>query len=226
MSNEDLSRREALGGGAAAVLAGVGAALAVSAVGRDAAAQGAGDVGVLNTLLRAEYDAIRTYEAASGSLGMPDMMDPDRALGPAAALVAGHYVAQHRDHATRLRNMIMSMQGTPVDQSTILFMPPAGFRLTVRNILRLACNKEKGAAIAYTNALKTLSSAASAELVAAIGAVETQHFIVLYLLLKGAAGPGMMAATMISEICPRSVVAIEGETSDLSGVPDFAFMPL
>jgi len=226
MSNEDLSRRDALGGGAAALLAGVGAALAVSAAGREAEAQGAGDAAVLNTLLRAEYDAIRTYEAASGSLGMPDMADPDRALGPAAALIAGHYLAQHRDHATRLRDMIMSMQGTPVDQSTILFMAPAGFRLTVRNILRLACNKEKGAAIAYMNSLKTLSSQAAAELAAAIGGVETQHFIVIYLLLKGAAGPGMMAASMISEVSPRAIVGVTGDSMGLAGVPDFTYMPL
>ena len=66
----------------------------------------------------------------------------------------------------------------------------------------------------------------AAELAAAIGGVETQHFIVIYLLLKGVASPGPAAAMMVSEICPRSVVAITGETTDLSTVPDFTFAPL
>jgi hypothetical protein len=36
----------------------------------------------------------------------------------------------------------------------------------------------------------------------------------------------MMAATMISEICPRAVVAVEGESMDLASVPDFTYTPL
>lgn len=226
MSNDDLSRRDALGGGAAALLAGVGAALAVSAAGRPAEAQGAGDVMVLNALLRAEIDAQRAYDAGIGALMSPEMTDPDRTLAPAAALVGAHFRSQHADHAGRLRNLIMSLQGTPVDATTVIFTPPAGFRLTVRNIIRLACNKEKAAAIAYVDALKQLTNVTAAELAAAIGGVEAQHFIVLYLLLKGVAQPGPMAAMMTSEITPRAVVAIEGESNDLSNVPDFMYTPL
>ena len=40
------------------------------------------------------------------------------------------------------------------------------------------------------------------------------------------AQPGMAAATMASELSPRSVVAITGETADLSSVPDFTFAAL
>ncbi len=215
MSNDEVTRRDALGNGAAAVLAGA-AALAVSAVGGEAHAQSAADVAILNTLLRAEIEAQRAYEAATSTLMMPDSMDPDRAAGPAAAAIAGHFRSQHVEHAMRLRAMIMSAQGTPVDATTILFTPPMGFRLTVKNILRLACNKERAAAIAYVDAIKRLSSQSAAELAAAIGGVETQHFVVLYLLLRGVVTPGMMIAAAVSDVSPRAFVAIEGESSDLS----------
>ncbi len=225
MSNDDLSRRGALSGGAA-LLAGVGAALAVSAMGREAEAQSAADVAVLNALLRAEYEAQQAYDLAIGYFGSPAMDDPARSLAPAAGLVATLYRGQHADHGMRLARLITSFQGTPVSQSSVVFSPPAGFTRTVQNFLRLACNKEKAAAIAYTNALKTLSNATAAELAAAIGGVEAQHFIVIYLLLKNVATPGMAAAMMSSEIAPRSVVAIEGETNDLTSVPDFTYTPL
>ncbi len=227
MSNDELSRRETLSGGAA-LLAGVGAALAVSAVTRDAEAQSAADVMVLNALLRAEYEAQQAYDSAIGYFGSPAMDDPARSLGAAAGLVATHYRSQHLDHGMRLARLITSLQGTPISQSSVIFTPPTamGFTRTVQNYLRLACNAEKAAAIAYTNALKSLTNVTAAELAAAIGGVETQHFIVIYLLLKGVASPGPAAAMMVSEICPRSVVAITGETTDLSTVPDFTFAPL
>ena len=224
MSNDDLSRRDTLSGGAA-LLAGVGAALAVSAVTREAQAQSAADVMVLNALLRAEYEAQQAYDSAIGYFGSPAMDDAGRALAAPAGLVAMHFRSQHADHGQRLARLIMSLQGTPISQSSVVWTPPTamGFTRTVQNYLRLACNAEKGAAIAYTNALKSLSNATAAELAAAIGGVETQHFIVIYLLLKGVAAPGMAAATMISEITPRSVVAINGETTDLSSVTDFTY---
>ncbi|MFO0646757.1 MAG: ferritin-like domain-containing protein [Polyangiales bacterium] len=227
MSNDELSRRETLSGGAA-LLAGVGAALAVSAVTRDAEAQSAADVMVLNALLRAEYEAQQAYDSAIGYFGSPAMDDPARSLGAAAGLVATHYRSQHLDHGMRLARLITSLQGTPISQSSVIFTPPTamGFTRTVQNYLRLACNAEKAAAIAYTNALKSLTNVTAAELAAAIGGVETQHFIVIYLLLKNVATPGMAAATMASELSPRSFVAITGETTDLSSVPDFAFVAL
>ncbi len=227
MSNDDLSRRDTLSGGAA-LLAGVGAALAVSAVTRDAHAQNAADVMVLNALLRAEYEAQQAYDGAIGYFGSPASDDPARTMAPAAALVAMHYRSQHVNHGERLARLIMSLQGTPISQSSVVWTPPTtmGFTRTVQNYLRLACNAEKGAAIAYTNALKTLSNTTAAELAAAIGGVEAEHFIVIYLLLKGVATPGMAAATMTSELSPRSVVAITGETADLTSVPDFTFTAL
>lgn len=225
MSNDELSRRNALTGGVG-FLAGVGAALAVSTMSRDAEAQGTGDVAVLNNLLRAEYLAQQAYDGATGFFSRVPMEDPDRGLAAAAGLVGDHFRSQHADHATRLRTLIMSQQGMPVSESMVSFTLPNPFNRTVRNFLRLACNAEKRAAIDYVNALKTLSNPTAAELAAAIGGVETQHFITLYLLLKGVAQPGPAAAMMVNEISPRSVVAITGESNDLNNIPDFPFMPL
>lgn len=224
MSNDDLSRRDALTSGAAAALVGVGAALAVSAVTRDAHAQNAADATALNGLLRAEYEAIRAYDTAIGYLMSPPMTDPGASLGPAAAAVANRFRAQHRDHATALIPLVTAAGGTPVNESTVLFTPPAGLSLSVSNLIRLAANKEKAAAIAYTNALRTLSTQGAAEVVAAIGGVETQHFIVLYLLAKGIAQPGMNAATMTNAIVPSSFVSIEANpAASLDSVADLAF---
>lgn len=215
MSNEDLSRRDALTGGAAA-LAGVSVAMAVTAAPRDAEAQNAADAMALNGLLAAEYNAIAAYTAALPMLAMDPMY-------AAAAAVGTHFKEQHTQHAAKLVPLVMAAGGTPVT-APLGFQPPAGFNVTPANILKLACNAEKHAAISYTNALKTISSKTFATVVAAIGGVETQHFIVLYLLVKGIVTPGAMAGTMINEIVPKSFVAAPDAPGDsLSSQSDIPF---
>lgn len=232
MSNDDLSRRDALSGGAAAVLAGVGAALAVSTAGRDAQAQSAGDITALNNLLRAEYELQQAYDIAIGFMmaaptSSPD--DPMRMVGPTYARVIQHYRGQHANHAMRLRTLIQNFQGTPISDSTVVFTPPpAPFTRTVVNFLRLACNREKAAALAYTNALKTLGNANAAELAAAVGAVETQHFIALYLLLKNAVIPSAtLNMDTVIHMCPVPIVNAEGASpaDTFEGVETFTYMP-
>ena len=56
MADQDLSRRDALSGGAAAALVGAGAALALVAQGRDAHAQGMGDITAVLSVLVAGSD--------------------------------------------------------------------------------------------------------------------------------------------------------------------------
>lgn len=227
MSNEDLSRRDALSGGAAAVLAGVGTALAVSTVGRDAHAQVA-DVTALNALLRAEYDAILTYQAAENYLMTPDMTDPDRGSAATVAAVCALFRGHHNDHATRLSTLITSLMGTPVSRGSVLTpMLPAGFTATVMKLIKLAANKEKAAAIAYTTALKTLSSVTAADLTAAIGGVETQHFIVLYLTAKNVFTIPAMGG-MVNALCPRPFVSLSDASASaqtLASVNNIPFMP-
>ena len=225
MSNEDLSRRDALGGGAAAVLAGVGAALAVTTVGREANAQVA-DAAKLNTLLRAEYDAILTYGVAEGYLMNPDMTDSDRGAAAIVREVCTYFKSHHTQHAERLATLVMSLGGTPVGRGEVLTPTlPMPFRATVMNLIKLAANKEKKAAIEYVKTLQSISSATAAELVAAIGGVETQHFVMLYLVAKnGFTVQSMMP--MVQALAPRPFVALadaSASASTLAGLPAIEF---
>ena len=229
MSNEDLSRREALGGGTAAVLAGLGAAVAVSGVGREAQAQPSpSDAAKLNTLLRAEYDAILTYGIAETYLMSPDMTDAQRAQAATVREVVSYFKEHHTAHAARLSTLVTTLGGTPVGRGEVLQATiPAGFRATVDNLIKLAANKEKRAAIEYIRALQTISSATAAELVAAIGGIEAQHFIALYLVGKRVFEiPAMMP--MVQALAPRPFVALTDATataSTLAGLDNIPFRP-
>lgn len=229
MTDQDLSRREALRGGAAATLVGAGAALALMTKGRDAHAQSAGDVNALNALLRLEYEAQQAYDLANGYLATPSADDPQRVVGMAAVAMTQRFRAQHGDHATRLTSLVRNFQGMPLSESTVVFTPPTamGFTRTVANFLRLACNRERTAAVAYVDALKTLSNATAAELVAGIAGVHTQRFIVLYLLLKQAIVPGtMFSESSVGQLFSASLISAEGapDAATLRGIPPHTYM--
>ncbi|MBL8604815.1 MAG: ferritin-like domain-containing protein [Myxococcales bacterium] len=191
---------------------------------REAHAQAAaGDVTTLTALQRAEYDAIRTYSTAESIL-MTDLSSDPQASTVRA--VAAYYRGQHEAHANALRTAITAAGGTPIDPTTVFFMPPTGFRATVANIIKLAANKEKAAAVAYAEAVRSLGTAERAQLAAAIGGVETQHWIVLYLLAKGVVQPGMNAATMLNQLCPQAFVASVGTgTAGLEAVAEYQYAP-
>lgn len=224
MADQDLSRRDALSGGAAAALVGAGAALALVAQGRDAHAQGMGDITALNNLLRIEYEIQQAYDLINGYLGSPAMDDPRRASAMGALVLTQRFRAQHTDHATRLANLVRNFQGTPTSESTVVFMLPTAaqmFTRTVGNFLRLACNREKAAAVAYVEALKAITSPAAAELVSGIAGVQAQRFVVLYLLLKQAVVPGaMFSMESVAQLFSATVVSAEGvpDGSSLRGV--------
>jgi hypothetical protein len=227
MATEERSRREALVGGATAMVAGLAATLAAAAKPREAQAQGMGDVAALNALLTAEYLAIGAYNAGAGILMSPPMGDALASIAPVALQVAAHFRQQHQDHAARLVSLIQAQQGTPVNQAAAVFSPPPGFTGTVLNVIRLAANKEKAAAVAYTKTHASITQQTAAEVIAAIGGVETQHFIVLYLLAKGVVVPGMALGMNATDLVPRSFVAQVGTgTMGLDSVMDFTYAPL
>jgi hypothetical protein len=217
--HEDVSRRDVLKG-ATALSAGV-ALVSVLKPGT-AHAQPMQDLTLLNALLAAEYGAIAAYTAGAGILMAPPSGDPQASVAPAALAVAVHFQSQHREHAVKLAGLITAGGGTPVAESSVMFTPPMGFRAGVLNVIRLACNAEKGAAIAYADTLKSLSSQASAEVVAAIGGVETQHFIVLYLLATGIVSPA--PGVMPADVVPQAFTSRLGSgTMGLQDVPDFTY---
>lgn len=219
MSEEHVSRREALTGGAAAI-AGVGAALAVSAVASEARADNASDATALNTVRTKAYTIVRAYDQAIGYL-MP------MAEGATAAALLTHFRQQHRDHAERIATQVTALGGTPVGENTVLPpTAPTGFTLSTGNYLKWAANLERQTAVANIALLNNIGSKDAAELVAGIVGTQTQHFIVLYLLVRGVAQPGPMAASMLNQIVPRAFVNVEAAAAaSLTSVANLPFSP-
>lgn len=220
-TNKFLSRRALLGGAAV-----TGSALALEACGDDAAPVVANpDIPPLNNLLAAEYGAIAAYTAGIPILEMPPTGDPLAANGPALGVIARAWQAQHREHAAQLAATVTAIGGSPVAESSITFTAPMGFTPSVRNVMVLACNAEKAAAIAYNQAVKTMSSASSRYIAANIEGAETQHFVILYTLLKQVVAPNPASLiSMINEIAPKGfVVSVGTATNGLSSIADFTY---
>ncbi len=229
---ENVSRRNMLRGAAI-----VGVAAAVEACSDDATTQtpgtdGGADAGttaedgvVLNALLTAEYQAIKAYDAGAAILMAPPVGDPQAASAPVLLAVAARFQQQHRDHAAQIVTAVRAAGATPVTEASVTFTAPAGFTATILNVLKLACNAEKGAAVAYNGAVRALSTTARRFLATTIEGDETQHFIVLYLLLKGSVTPN--AANLVGGIdliVPKAFVSnIESTTNGLQTVADLAY---
>lgn len=220
-TNENLSRRALLGGFAV-----TGSAIALEACGEDPGPAAPNpDIIPLNNLLAAEYGAIKAYEAGIPTLSNPPMGDPLAASGPVLSVIAMNWQNHHREHAAQLRTAITAIGGTPVAESTVTFTAPTGFTPTVRNVMVLACNAERAAAVAYNAAVKNMNAASSRYLATNIEGTETQHFVILYTLLLQVVAPNTTALiTMTGEIVPKSFVAnVGGMTNGLTAIADFTF---
>ncbi len=189
--------------------------------GVDAGTQ-APDVVSLNALLAAEYAAVKAYDAGAAILMAPPSGDPFASLAPTALEVAARFQSQHRDHADVLANAIASGRGTPVDETSVTFTPPTGFSASVLNVLKLACNAEKAASIAYNQTVAALVEPANRVMASSIEGDETQHFIVLYALLRGVAAPGPNIA-MVDQVVPTSFVTSVMSEPGLDTVAPLAF---
>jgi hypothetical protein len=145
---------------------------------------------------------------------------------PTVLAVATHFSSQHQDHATQLTAAVTAAGGSPAAQSSVTFTFPVGFSPSVLKVLKLAANAEKAASIAYTETLKQLSAATAAQLVAAIGGVETQHFTILSLIVLGVAAPTAQTLSMATDVVPRSFTASPSAgVPGLETVADFAYTP-
>lgn len=220
-TNKFLSRRALLGGAAV-----TGSALALQACGDDVGPVVPNpDIPPLNNLLAAEYGAIAAYSAGIPILEMPPTGDPLAANGPALGVIARAWQTQHREHAAQLAATVTAIGGTPVVESSITFTAPMGFTPSVRNVMVLACNAEKAAAIAYNQAVKTMTAASSRYIAGNIEGAETQHFVILYTLLKQVVAPNPASLiSMINEIAPKAfVVNVGTATNGLSSIADFTY---
>ncbi len=211
-----------------AILGGLAATSSVSLVGCGGDETPAGpnpDITPLNALLTAEYEAIKAYEAGATILRMPPTNDPQASSSAPLLVIAMNWQNHHRTHATQLASLITSIGGTPVTEASVSFTAPTGFSASVGNVLRLAANKERAAAVAYNTAIKSLKATTSRFLAGTIEGDETQHFIVLYALLKGivSADPAGLI-TNINEVVPKPFVAQVGtDMNSLQSIADFTF---
>lgn len=209
MFHNDLSRRQVIVR-AAATAASLGLAVSLSTASRRAKAavnpepDAAADNDVLNALLTAEYDAIATYTAGAGLIAADT--DTPQATRDLVTDVAVHFQDQHKQHAAALKKMIEDNDGTPVVDSMEAKIPESFDEPTTVGVMKLAADKEKQAAVAYANVMKSISTGAAAKLVASIGAIETQHFVVLYLLVEGLIEANAMTAASPTLIVPAAFV--------------------
>lgn len=213
-----LSRRSILGGlaGGSAALAGCGDN---TPLGPDA------DVMALNALLSAEYEAIKAYEAGRTIVMNAPDTDPQAMFKLVLVAVIDRWKAQHESHAMQLSTLITGLRGTPIMRPTTAFAPPTGFVANITNVLILAANAEKAAAVTYNTTINTLKRGDTRALAASIEGDETQHFVVLNALLNRAVAPGSAIVTGgVNDIVPQAfVVRVGAGMNSLQDVTDFTF---
>lgn len=209
----DVTRRDAV----LRAIAGFGLG-AIALRSATAHAQSADDLAVLKALIKAERNAIKTYEAGAGVIDAATSSDPLFSFAGIVKAIALHYRQQHVDHELKLVKYLVN-QGGADDVGAGAAQIPSGFVGNIKNVIDLATNAEKAAAIAYTDVQKSISRAENAELAAAIGADETQHFVVLQLVARGfvvppaavANQPASALAEVAKKFAPRSfAVGIDG----------------
>jgi len=178
----DLRRRSLLGASGVTVLSASAVAL-LAGCEKMAAAQGNGagnaanDIGILNTALALENEAISAYQlgATSGLLQKPVLE------------VAVLFQTHHKEHRDALIATIRKLGGTPVaaksDAEVAQALNASALKTQV-DVLRLAQRLEKGAANAYIGVIPAFGDRALAQVSARLAADEAMHWTVLTQALK------------------------------------------
>src|SRR5262249_31278335 len=140
-------------------------------------ANAAGDVGILNTALALENEAISAYQlgATSGLLQKP-VLD-----------VAVMFQSHHKEHRDALIATIRKLGGTPVaarSDAEVAKALNASALKTQTDVLRLAQRLERGAANAYIGVIPSFSDRALAQVSARLATDEAMHWTVLTEALK------------------------------------------
>jgi hypothetical protein len=180
------------------------------------------DAAALNALLGVEYAAIVAYADAAPYLKKPDKTDPGVALAPVVLTIAEHFSSEHEDHAAALVTAVKAVGGTPIKASSVKFTLPKKFTASVANILKLAANAERRAAVVYNQTIADLSAATNRVLAAAISGDEAQHFAVLSALIQGLVSPGSnLDVSTADDVVPTSFLVDVGVGESLKDVKDF-----
>ena len=180
----DLRRRGLLRGSGITLLSASAVAL-LAGCEKMAAAQGNGangagaanDVGILNTALALENEAISAYQlgAQSGLLQKPVLE------------VAVLFQTHHKEHRDALIATIRKLGGTPVAARSDAEVAQALNASALKNqtdVLRLAQRLEKGAANAYIGVIPSFGDRNLAQVSARLAADEAMHWTVLTQALK------------------------------------------
>ena len=177
----DLSRRGLLRGSGITVLSASAVALLAGcekmAVAQGNGASTANDVGILNTALALENEAISAYQlgAQSGLLQKPVLE------------VAVLFQTHHKEHRDALIATIRKLGGTPVpaksDAEVAQALNAAALK-SQTDVLRLAQRLEKGAANAYIGVIPSFGDRNLAQVSARLAADEAMHWTVLTQALK------------------------------------------
>jgi hypothetical protein len=148
-----------------------------AAQGTGAASNAANDVGILNTALALENEAISAYQlgATSGLLQKPVLE------------VAVLFQTHHKEHRDALIATIRKLGGTPVaarSDAEVAKALNASALKSQTDVLRLAQRLEKGAANAYIGVIPSFGDRALAQISARLAADEAMHWTVLTQVLK------------------------------------------
>jgi rubrerythrin len=182
----DLRRRGLLRGSGITVLSASAVALLAGcekmAVAQSSSSSGNGasaanDIGILNTALALENEAISAYQlgAQSGLLQKPVLE------------VALLFQTHHKEHRDALTATIRKLGGTPVAAKSDAEVAQALNAASLKNqtdVLRLAQRLEKGAANAYIGVIPSFGDRGLAQVSARLAADETMHWTVLSQALK------------------------------------------
>jgi|CXWL01.1.fsa_nt_gi bacterioferritin (cytochrome b1) len=232
MKREQLPRRHflkqvgAVGAGAAA-LAACGPATMVNPPDGGTVVDNTSDITNLNALLSAEYAVLDAYTQGAGVLTDQKnngATQADKDLAALVLAVAGEFINDHTAHAALLSSTITTLGGTPVEKATFHFTLPTGFKASTVNVMKLAANEERRAAVAYNGVIKALKQSGNRFIAAAIEGDETQHFTVLRALIEGLAVPtsALTPTTNTDKVVPAAFVSTTMGGPGLQSLPDIA----
>lgn len=163
-----------LSAAAVAMLAGGGTLVSASGAYADAAT----DIGILNTALGAELQAIAAYQVGAES----GLLKPD--IKSLAVTFQGH----HKEHADILRSTVKKLGGTAVEGLKDYGFPVETLK-SQNDVLQFAAGLEKGAVSAYLGAVGQFENRDLAKAAASILGDEAMHWAVLRFALGEAPVP-------------------------------------
>ncbi len=145
----------------------------------------ANDVGILNTALGAEQEAVAAYQVGAES-GL--LQKPVRDL-------AVTFQSQHKAHADLLASTIKKLGGKPVEaKKTAEYGFPADKLKSQADVLRFAAGLEKGAVSAYLGAIPVFGNRDLAKAAGSILGDEAMHWAILRNALGEAPVPDAFVA--------------------------------